>query len=337
MKIVALGCGKRFKNVYYDIINRLGYEIFLWNRTQEKSKNFCQENKNCHLIEKLEDLNQINADLILCFTPPQSQYEIISKIKSDKTPILIETPVEDQRLFSLSKTIGVLEQWPKLPLEQFKELIYQSKLISRPYMVFNDGRSFDYHAISQLRTYLNFASPVFCNGSVKSYQNLGILDSSNKLNTKNHEWTVGQIEMSNGSLLCYSFAYNCKSLLTIPVQLIRSYSIDGSIMTGRMKEIGNDYEVIDVRIVESHTQAPKICEVKFERKNNTTVSLKVENVTWENPYKDLDFDDQQTAIATIIDEGIKGIVYSHKNAYIDYMCINMMKQSGYHHQVIKVG
>ena len=81
------------------------------------------------------------------------------------------------------KNIGVLEQWPKLPLEQFKEIIYSSELISRPYMVQNDGRSFDYHAMAQLRKYLNFANPVVTKGSVKSYPNLGQLDNQNKLNT----------------------------------------------------------------------------------------------------------------------------------------------------------
>lgn len=335
MKVAILGCGKRFRNVYYKILQGLGYEIFLWNRTQEKSQLFCHEN-TCSLIKDLSEINDIKPDLVLCFIPSRHQYDILSKLTYTASPILLETPAEDQRILSLDLKIGVLEQWPKLPLEQFKELVYSSGLMTRPYMVMNDGRSFDYHAIAQLRTYMGLPIPVIAKGSLKNYQNVGVIDNSGKLNTNLHDWTVGQIEMSNGGILLYSFSYTCKSLLSIPIQFLRAISTDGSITSGRMKEIGNDYEIIDLRIVDKVTKAVEIYEVKVDRNNNTTNSISAKSVNWNNPFSSLSFDDQQTAIATVIVEALSGKLYSYKDAFIDQVCINMMKQSGLSQQVVQL-
>jgi len=334
MKVGIIGCGKRFTNIYSYILKSLKYEVFLWNRTRQKSIEISQK-ENFNHVESIQDFQKIRPDVILCFIPSQAHFDIVNQIQNISCKILFETPGEDVRIASM-KNIGVLEQWPKLPLEQFKEIIYSSELISRPYMVQNDGRSFDYHAMAQLRKYLNFANPVVAKGSVKSYPNLGQLDNQNKLNTTPHEWTIGQIEMSNGSLLLYNFAYNCKSLSSIPIQLLRAYSSDGCIVTGRMKQLGNDYEHIDIRYVNKSTKETIFANVHVEKTGNTIASLSIENerIVWKNPYSHLNFDDQQTAMASLIDDAIKEKTYSYQNAYIDNACINMIKQAGFQQQVL---
>jgi len=336
LKIGVIGCGKRFINVYFQIIKSLGHEIFLWNRSLKKSTAFCEET-GCFLVNDLKDFLNVQPDLLLCFVPPAAQLEIITKLPDLNCKILLETPASDPKIMSLKKDIGVLEQWPYLPLEQFKEIIYSSNLIDRPYMVFNDGRSFDYHAMAQLRTYTRHPVPSVSKGTVKSYRNPGVLDSNEKLNSTPHEWTIGQLDMSDGSVLMYSFSYNCKSLLTIPIQFLRAYSSNGAITTGRMKEIGNDYEIIDIRYVDPESQKPIIYDVVVEKNEKTIRSLKIKekNIEWKNPFAHLEFDDQQTAIATIIENGIKGIFYSYKNAYVDYICVNAIKQSGYTQQAVR--
>jgi hypothetical protein len=337
LKIAIVGCGKRFTNVYFNILKSLGHEIFLWNRSVEKSTKFCKEN-SCNLVCELKEFSKIEPDLLLCFVPPHTQLELLENLPKLNCKILLETPVVDPKIMSLQHDLGVLEQWPYLPLEQFKEMIYSKNLIDRPYMTFNDGRSFDYHAMAQLRTYTKYPVPAIVKGSLKSYRNPGVIDSNQNVNLKSHEWTVGQIEMSDGSILLYNFAYNCKSIITIPIQFLRAYSSNGAIVTGRMKELGNDYEFIDVRYVDEKTHQPVICKVEVERKENVTNSIRInsKNIEWKNPYAHLGFDDQQTAIATIIENGMQRISYSCRDAYIDYICINAIKQSGHTQQVIKV-
>ena len=144
--------------------------------------------------------------------------------------------------------------------------------------------------------------------------------------------------MSNGSLLLYNFAYNCKSLSSIPIQLLRAYFSDGCIVTGRMKQLGNDYEHIDIRYINKSTKETIFANVHVEKTGNTTASLSIENerIVWKNPYSHLNFDDQQTAMASLIDDAIKEKTYSYQNAYIDNACINMIKQAGFQQQVLTV-
>jgi hypothetical protein len=103
-----------------------------------------------------------------------------------------------------------------------------------------------------------------------------------------------------------------------------------------MKEIGNDYEFIDVRYVNPDTKNVHICEVEVERRENTTFSISIpeKSISWVNPYSHLGFDDQQTAMASLIDDALSGKIYSFRDAYIDYICINMIKRSGYSQQVV---
>jgi hypothetical protein len=338
MNIGVIGCGKRFTQVYWPILQKLGHRVFLWNRTKDKSEKFCKSYDVIH-VEDLQEMNSKNLDLVLCFVPTANQHEVLQPFRNANCKILVETPAEDQRLLQWDNKIGALEQWPKLPLEQFKSLIYSTKKISKPYMVFNDGRSYDYHAIAQLRTYLNYPLPDNAKGSIKNYQNSGVIGNGGILNKTPHEWTLGQIEMNDGSVLLHNFSYNCKSLLSIPVQFLRAYSMDGCIVTGRMKQLNNDYEFIDVRYVEPHTKDVIICNVKIERSSeNSLLSIACEelDINWKNPYSHLNFDDQQIAIATLIDEGTVGKIYSYYNAFVDNICMNMIKRAGYNQQIVKL-
>lgn len=338
MKVGIIGCGKRFQNVYHKILSSLGWETYVWNRTSEKSRKFCQQNSINH-VENLTELVNLPLELVLCFVPSEHQYDLVKDIRFDKV-MLLETPITDIRLFGCATKLGVLEQWPKLPLEQFKEVLYRSNAISRPYLVFNDGRSFDYHAISQLRTYLGRPMPSFVKGTNKSYENTGVIDSENKLNNRPFDWTLGQIEMQNGSVLQYSFSYNCKSLSSIPIQFLRAYSNDGSIVSGRMKEIGNDYEIVDVRYVDKLTRQTHAPRVNVTKNGNVTesISLIIEEkfLEWRNPYAKNNFDDQQTAIATMLEDATRGVFYPCKEAYVDLVCINAIKSSGYTQNTVRL-
>lgn len=337
MKIGVIGCGKRFTQVYWPILQKLAYEVFVWNRTSAKASNFCKSSGSVH-VEDLQEMTNKDLDLILCFVPTANQHEVLQRFRNLNCKILVETPAEEQRFLQWEDKIGALEQWPKLPLEQFKQLIYSTKKISKPYMVFNDGRSYDYHAMAQLRTYLNYPLPGTAKASIKNYQNSGIIGNGGIMNKTPHEWTLGQIEMNDGSILLHNFSYNCKSLLSIPVQFLRAYSTDGSVVTGRIKQLNNDYEFIDVRFVRPDTKEVVICNVNVERSENILNSISCEelDITWKNPYSHLAFDDQQIAIASLIDEGTKGKIYSYYNAFVDNICMNMVKSAGYNQQIVRL-
>ena len=325
-RIGVVGLGKRFKNVYYEILNRLGFEIFVWNRTTEKVLDFSNSNRiNC--VDEIEDLNSLSLDLCISFVPQEVLLKNIIDQIDLKCPILIETPVTSPDLMSM-ENIGVLEQWPFMPTEIFKDLVYESGLIKRPYWVYNDGRSFDYHAIAQLRKYCLGAFPETLYGKILVENHEGFVDKQENMNNTPHEWLHGQVNLNNGSLLSYSFAYNCKQTPLIPHQLLRAYSKDGAIQSGRTQEMDNDYEQFEVRYLNEKRNVV-IEKVQREQQGGITKAIFLEKagLRWENKFFDLNLDDHQLAIAYLINAALDGFLYSTRDAFIDFVTMNGLKQS----------
>ena len=339
-KVGIVGCGKRFNTIYYEILQKLNCNLFIWNRTKEKLDNFkglC----NVNVVSNLEEFQKIDPEIIICTIPGHARKKIIVELlEKTNSKILIETPVSDPELVNLSiqnnNKLGVLEQWPFLPLEQFKELVYNSKTIERPYWVYNDGRTFDYHAMAQLRSYINKASPTIVKGSIINVDQEGHYDKSKKLNTTSDFWTHGHVQMTNGSLLSHSFCYNCKVSELKPLQMIKCYSSNGSIITGRINNLNDDYELSEVRYLNSE-KIPVIEKLIINRDHDVTIEIKGCNQVWYNKYSKLGLNDQQTAIATVIENGLNGKLYSPKDSYVDSIMIDAMKQSGLSNQTLTFG
>ena len=159
VKVGFIGFGKRVENVYMPLFKKAesifeisGFCTRRNDRIAEISDKFGLKN-----LKTRENVSK-NSDVVIAFCPPEVQYDLLSEITQFSDKILIETPTIDHRILHLdmatSSKICVAEQWPYLPIEQFKNLIIKSGLISTPFLAQNDCRSLDYHAIAQLRTYL---------------------------------------------------------------------------------------------------------------------------------------------------------------------------------------
>lgn len=326
-KIGIIGVGKRFVNVYYDILSKLDYELVIWNRTAEKAISFSEGKEPCSCESSLSDLiKNENIDMFLSFLPSAVSYEVLGSFDF-KVPLLIETPVEDQRWIN-KKNVGVLEQWIHLPIEKFKEVIYETGFIDRPYWVFNDGRSFDYHAIAQLRSYTGKAHPKLLSGNLQNVPQAQHKNKEGAPSETSDFWTHGQIELNNGALVTHSFSYNCKMTLLKPFQLLRSYSSNGCITSGRCKSMDDDYECLEVRYIgdDGNVVIEKPI-VKHTGKTVASISLKKAKVGWKNQLSHLELDDQQIAIATLLQEALNGKYYLALESYIDNYCILGVKHA----------
>ena len=334
MKIGIIGAGKRFFNVYRPILEKMGCSVFLWNRTKEKIEHL-RNKEGYTLVDSLEDFEDLEVDACLCFLPPTLSYSILSDLQVEY-PLLLETPIVDQR-WAQKENIGVLEQWIYLPIEQFKEKIYQSGIISRPYWVFNDGRSFEYHAIAQLRKYCQHQRPKTFKANRQTIKNsAGFIDKNGKKNFQSYDWLHGAVTLNGGTFLTYNFSYSCKMTNLKPFQMLRSYSSDGSITSGRSHEMDNDYELFEIRFCDERRNVVR-ADVERRSTENTTTSLSLFNkVEWKNKYSHLNFDDQQTAIAYLIDGASKGNFYPAREGYIDNLVMSGMKQAAHKDDVLKI-
>jgi hypothetical protein len=59
-------------------------------------------------------------------------------------------------------------------------------------------------------------------------------------------------------------------------------------------------------------------------------------VSWKNKYKDLQFSDQQIAIADLLLDALVNNLYTPRESYIDYVTIIGMKQSSIKNNVLGV-
>ena len=327
MRIGVIGLGKRFFNVYAEILEKLNCDLVVWNRTIEKSESYVADKKH-KIVKDLSDLANESLDICLCFLPSNVSYDVLSPLisKNIKFPILIETPVTDIRWQKI-KNIGVLEQWTYLPVEQFKQLIYKEAVIEKPYLVFNDGRSYDYHAIAQLRNYVDLSNPLVFKGSMQNEHNGGFIDKNGNLNETSNLWTHGQVELSNGTILMHSFSYNCKMTNLIPIQLIRSYSSNGSIISGRIDEMDNDYEMFQIRYIDNKKNVIVEKVIRSGEKTTMSLSLKIKNISWNNKFGNLKFNDQQTAISYMLTAAKEGILYKPIESIKDTTTIEALKKS----------
>ena len=334
-KIGVIGTGKRYFNMYQKILEPLECEIYVYNRTKSKL-NILKKDKNYHIVEKIEDFKTLDLDLCLSFISSDKNYEILKNLNLNCN-LLIETPVLDKRWVN-KKNVGVLEQWPYLPVEQMKEKIYLSGLIERPYWSFNDGRSFDYHAIAQIRKYSQHKKPIQFSGVMQKVPNLkGFVDKNEKINFTPDEWTHGTAILEDGGLIMHSFAYNCKSTNLKPHQLLKAYSSDGSLTSGRIYEMDNDYEHFEVRYLDDERKTI-VEKIHKEIKDDHFHSLSIKNaeIVWKNKYYKLDFSDQQIAIADLLLDALEDKLYTTENAFYDFLTINAMKQSAINSQILRV-
>lgn len=336
-KIGVIGLGKRYFKVYKDILESFDCDLYVWNRTQEKAVTL-KNNKKYKILKNIKDFESINLDLCISFLPSSVSYDVLSSIKL-KCNLLIETPVADQRWIEKSN-VGVLEQWIYLPVEQMKELIYRSALISRPYWVFNDGRSFDYHAIAQLRKYANHKLPKFFFGKIHNVENsLGFLDKTGKINKTPDSWLHGVTTLENDVTLMHSFTYNCKMTNLKPFQLLRSTSKDGSIVSGRSHEMDNDYEMFEARYLNKERKVivRKIEKIESEGK---FLALKLttneSDIVWDNKYAEYNFTDQQIAICDLLLDAMQDVLYTPLQSYCDQITIIGMKQSSVNGNILRM-
>ena len=336
--IGVIGAGKRFLNVYFPLLKKLEnhFEISgFFTRTESKGEAI-EADLGLKYFKSIQSLlRDCTVDVLLLCVNENVSFEILKTLESigNKTPVLIETPVSSIEIVRLCNTlsfdVSVSEQWPYLPVEQFKETILSSGIINRPFLVQNDCRSFDYHAIAQLRSYLSRdIQPKLAMGQNIVFQSPEFLNNKGEKDQSLESWDISSVKFNNGAVLIHNFSYLCKTAPYRSLQSLRLYSTNGSILTGKINDKDNDYEILDFKFLDGLDT--KNLSPNIERDSNGNVraiSSSIDSVYWENPYEE-SLNDQESAIAHIFTAAakIKGL-YSVKDSFIDNLIVSGVKQS----------
>lgn len=350
-KVAIVGSGKRVKMFYGPILKAMSDQFDFIGLTSKTRKNREETAKMFDVtpFSSLNSIREAGADFVIVCVNTESTYDVVSAIVENGMAALVETPIQDQRIVELSKRFGArvsaIEQWPHLPLEQFKKKIILSGLIGKVFIVENDCRLLDYHGVAILRNYFtnDKAFPTHVSG----------FSTSRSIPTEteyvNDNWDVGMIKFSDESILIHKFSYQCKAQDNRGIQSVRAIGDKGCIVSSSINKRNNDFETIHI----SYNYKGKVetAKVEFKREDDITHWIKCDTpsgeILWNNDFHekyDIDFDDHKVAIATQLlsmrdknNEFIFDPPYSVSDCYMDNALIHAIKHSAQQGGTLKVG
>jgi hypothetical protein len=342
IKTCFIGFGKRTKLFYAPILKKLENNFELRGFTK-KTQNNADDIKKDYQIDFYESiealLEKTTPDLLILSVPSSEILNILNKLKSSNCVIFVDTPFYWAMEELNNLNILVSEQWPHLPIEQFKKRLIESGSLGEVFYAENESRTFEYHAIAQLRNYFS-----------KDKKISKITGSS--LSRPGENWLFGVVKHNDNTGYSYKFSYFVKKCPFRTHQALKTYLTKGSIVSGCLDEKGNDYEIFkisqELNGKTSHFNAEvKRNDSEVENKNNSShsgedyrelesISCELQEnkkVTWNNPFVGLKFNDQEIAIATLLTNAKdfvinqKPLCYSAKTAAEDILILNHIQQS----------
>jgi len=334
-RIGFYGFGKRARNIYLPLIRKFEekYNVSGFFRRNSNLAIGDSQSFNLNYHKNPSDLFKC-SDIIIISVPEAAQEECLHGISNFNGTVLLETPVCNPRVVELSQgmKVGVIEQWIHTPVEQIKSLIYSSGTLERPRIVQNNFRSYDYHAIAQMRAFLNAKTPkqVSCFAtSIHLPQHYG--NSGDLLKEQIEIFDMATIQMSDGSLIQHNFSYAHKTSPLRGIQSMNCISRNGSILTGRIQDKSNDCEIFDVRILKNENVKTHNAVIEYEENQVSSISLNSIEIFWKTPLVGLS--DQEIAISKILENASSGILYSTKDAFIDSMMMRAVKIAGQNNEI----
>ena len=354
LKIGIVGAGKRVKNFILPLLrkNEKFQVTGFFSRSEETRSKFSKE-ESIKPFDSIESLGEECDAFIVCVNANAST-AVNQQVSKVGKPFLVETPCSDPNTikYCIDNDIiaGALEQWPFLPLEQFKKLYIERFFKTPVYLAVNDCRSLDYHGMAQIRSYAGLEQkPSYAKGHGLglSPTDLKYQNNSGDVVPFQDNWDFGSVQMEK-SVLLHHFSYTCKVAPFRSLQTLRAYSADGTIVTGKLKSFGTDYDILEFGHLSGEKTVNSVVrpEIKTFDDKEVTISIvdEVTGLAWKNPYADLELDDQKTAVMTILDgfrdkivSGDSDHFYSAENSLIDLWITATIKQSAQEHKPIKMG
>ena len=342
-----IGAGRRMQTIYLPVLQQLNQDFDLVGVTTRSQKT-AQQATQATGLEAFGDLSTLirktNPDLFIVCVPPEANVEVSMQAISTGKAVLLETPLS----FSMRKArklahfckkatapIGVTEQKPFLPWELFKQTLLQTGVFGQIIMVENDFRSYDYHAIAQLRNYLGYERKPVRIQSLSKEMLLPVVltESMNERASTLQEqeiWDLAHILFDDGTFMVHHFTSQYKVKPYRTFQSLRIYGEKGSLVNDQLA-------VLDVSSGQTHRPTIEVKHTPIENRAPTSIATTLPNgekVTWNNPFKETAFTDDQVALAIHLQKMREAILeggsslYQVQDALIDQEIIKAMRLSG---------
>jgi predicted dehydrogenase len=330
-RIGIIGAGKRVIEIYLPLLSKINVDLVGFYTTNRRGNAKEIESKyNIKHHSSINDLIDNNIDILMIAVPEHAQGSTIDAIcqnRNFKGIILVDTPGSSTDVFKMSKEknvkIGVIEQWPYLPLEQFKNDLIRSGKIGDVTFCENDFRTFDYHGISQIRSYFKHDMPLYVSGHcAHNMMKSGLSDKQTR--DEREIWDIFVLNFGN-KIALHKFNYEFKRSSTRCPQSIKIYTERGSIVNQSLVEKSNDYETMKISYVD-HDGRIKYEDVKITRENDKTLEISTSIHQWSSPNSNLN--DHEVGIYKHLEHALRGqVLYTYENALIDYVLFVNARES----------
>jgi predicted dehydrogenase len=341
IKVGIVGAGTRAAGVYLPLLRAMSDSFTpcgIVSRSRASAASLGREDgiSGFGSIEELCSSNR--PDLLVVAVSAAANGAVALEALTSGCAVLLETPlalhVSDSRNIveaaqKCKQPVGVAEQKPFLPWECFKQRVTESGALGRVMVVDNDFRSHDYHAMAQLRRYLQDAARPLRAQAVGTTFDLDPLRSTADAagaGPREDRWEIGTIEFDDGSMLMHRYSTAYKKT---PFRTFRSLRVYGTAGT-----IVNE----DIAVVNDHGLAVSL-DVTVDRRPGLAplqLSARVPtgpSVTWINPFALYPFSDDQVAVASHLMamrgslEGTGRPLYAPAQALLDLELVAALRRS----------
>lgn len=301
LKVGLVGAGKRISEFYLPILQQLSahYEVVgVTSRSHESSRRFESQTGISSFLNAAELVEQQKPELLIVAVSDTANEAMIPQLLDLGTPILSETPLAwsasgvrslINKAAAKGVPLGVAEQFPSLPLEQFRKELMDLGVFGEIYAAFNDFHSYSYHGIAQLRRYIR-GFPT---------------------NVRNVEYAVGnEVRLQSGSVAFSSGA-----------SLFHNWAISGAPLQPNVHFHGTrgamaGYEITTLIDGKTNTSlAIREVDPSGSLKSISVILPDVGTISWKNPYADCNFSDEQIAVATVLKGRDSGTAHVYRPLY----------------------
>lgn len=337
-----IGAGRRMQTIYLPICRKLAPGITLvgFTRRDATQGKTTADAIGVPYFETLERLvNDGKPDLLIVCVPPAANAGVVASALKIGIPILMETPIalsaraaKDlvRAAVKARVLVGVLEQKPFLPREQMKQFLIASGVFGKIVCAENDFRSYDYHAIAQLRAYIGRehrpvrASAVTRVVTLPAY---ACKANDSSAGPRQETWNIGTIAFDNDAIAIHAMTSAYKAAPFRTVQSLRAYGERGSLVNDEATVVDDNGQT---RIIQME---PTVGE--FGQMQKITATLPSGRVmAWENPFPELPFTEDDSAIAAhllVMARAIRGRgqpLYNVEDACTDVAVMEAIRASG---------
>ena len=310
IKIGIVGAGKRISEMHLPILEHLAghYEIVgFTTQSEQRAKEFSSKTGLSAFSSPVELVRQQRPDFLISAVASHANEAILKDLLELGIPILAETPLAWSvvrgkkivgRAIASQTNLAVAEQFPYLPIEQFKQKLFDTGVFGEIYGAYNDFSTYRYHGIARLRRYFQ-GNPI--KASSKDYW-FG-QDPHSKLQPQwaNIQWRMGTVTFDTGAVFVHHYSdYYTLSDLCHP-QSIRIYGKSGTMVDDDIRFFNQQSGNVEtVKAVRRENEAGNLASIEADLPG-------VGSIVWQNPYAAYPFTDQQIAVATLIDGMAKSV------------------------------